>query len=102
MSFKTEYADHSTSIKDLGGDVSKLTRAAKGLVEGDLVALAWGAHTKRTQKLKVRDVQSVVEAFAGHPFRGDSGSELVGASCCCTCTPACCCTASAVVDSVAA
>jgi hypothetical protein len=102
MGFKADYRDFNTPLKDLGADVSKLTAKAGTLLEGDLVALAWGQNTTNTEKLGVRDLQSVVDAFAGHPFRGRNNSELVGSSCCCTCTPACCCTAAAVVDSVAA
>lgn len=95
--FREQYDDFGTPIQDLGGDASKLTDAASQLVEGDLVALAWGRITDRSEQLSVRDVQSVVEAFQGHPFRGGANAGVVGAACCCTCTPACCCTAGAVL-----
>lgn len=102
MSLRDDYSDFGTSISELGGDASKLTGPASNLSEGDLVALAWGNHTEATEKLGVRDIQSIVHAFEGHPFRGNANSEVVGASCCCTCTPACCCTAGAVVDTITA
>lgn len=97
VDLRAEYENFNTKIHELGGNASKLTAAAAELVEGDLIALAWGNHTERTEKMGVRDVQSIVDAFEGHPFRGNSNSEVVGASCCCTCTPACCCTAGAVI-----
>ncbi|UII21554.1 hypothetical protein [Fulvivirga ligni] len=93
------YQDFNVPITDLleGGDAHILTDAAKQLVEGDLVALAWRNITPRTEKLGVRDLQSIEEAFASHSLYGTSKSPVVGASCCCTCTPACCCTAAAVI-----
>lgn len=94
------YKDFNNSITELGGKNDVLTPAASKLLEGDLIALAWGNNTTRTESLVVRDVQSIVEAFGAHPFHGKSTSELVGVGCCCTCTPACCCTAAAVVDNV--
>lgn len=99
--FAKDYADFGTPITSLGGDNGKLTSAASQLLEGDLVALAWGNHTARTEALAVRDVQSIEEAFRAHPFHGSHDAATVGAGCCCTCTPACCCTAGAVVDTVA-
>ena len=95
----SDYQDFNTSIGDLlqGQNASILTDEAKNLVEGDLVALAWNNHTPRTEKLKVRDLQSIEEAFSKHNLFGSSSAPVVGASCCCTCTPACCCTAAAVV-----
>ncbi|MBD3628754.1 hypothetical protein [Cyclobacterium sp.] len=94
------YEDFNTPIGELleGHDVSILTDEAKKLVEGDLVALAWKNHTPRTEKLGVRDLQSIEEAFSKHSLFGSSNSPVVGAACCCcTCTPACCCTAAAVI-----
>ncbi len=98
---KFDPQDLGTPITDFleKQDVAKLTDPAKKLIEGDLVALAWRNHTKRTQGLTWRDLVSIEDAFASHPFRGSASSELVGASCCCTCTPACCCTAVAVTNS---
>lgn len=93
------YDDFNTPISELleGHDASILTDAAKNLLEGDLVALAWKNHTPRTEKLGVRDLQSIEEAFSNHSLFGSSKAPVVGASCCCTCTPACCCTAAAVI-----
>ncbi len=98
--FSKDYGDFSVPITDLGGDNGKLTPAASKLMEGDLVAMAWGNHTPRTEGLVVRDLQSIDEAFSAHPFKGHSKAAMVGSSCCCSCCP-CCCTASAVVDTVA-
>lgn len=99
MSKVTDYPDFKNPITSLleGGDVNILTDAAKNLLEGDLVALAWRNHTPRTEKLTVRDLNSIEEAFSNHSLFGGSTSPVVGASCCCTCTPACCCTAAAVI-----
>jgi hypothetical protein len=99
MSKLNDYKDFNNSISDLleGGDVSILTDAAKELLEGDLIALAWKNHTPRTEKLGVRDLNSIEEAFSKHSLYGGSTQPVVGAACCCTCTPACCCTAAAVV-----
>lgn len=99
MSSIKDYKDFKNPITDLleGGDVNLLTDAAKQLLEGDLIALAWKVNTERTGKLNVRDLNSIEEAFQRHSLRGSSDSPLVGSSCCCTCTPACCCTAAAVV-----
>jgi len=93
-------ADYATPITDFleGNDVDLLTDAAKKLTEGDLVALAWRNQTKRTEKLGVRDLVSIEQAFSNHSFRGRADSDLVGSSCCCTCTPACCCTAVSVTE----
>lgn len=93
------YKDFNNPITDLleGHDATILSDAAKGLLEGDLVALAWKNHTPRTEKLTPRDLQSIEEAFANHSVHGSSKAPVVGASCCCTCTPACCCTAAAVI-----
>ncbi|TAI61218.1 hypothetical protein CWO89_36375 [Bradyrhizobium sp. Leo170] len=96
--FESDYTDFNTPITGLGADASKLTTAASKLLEGDLIALSWGNHTTRTESLTVRDIQSIEEAFAAHPFHGDSRSGLVGAPPCCCCTAPCCCTAGAVVD----
>ncbi len=95
----TDYRDFDNPITDLleGNDASALTAAAKGLLEGDLIALAWGNNTSRTEKLGVRDLQSIEEAFKNHSLHGGSSDPVVGAGCCCTCTPACCCTAAAVI-----
>jgi hypothetical protein len=99
MSNLKDYADFKNPISNLleGGDVNILTDAAKNLMEGDLVALAWKNHTPRTEKLTVRDLNSIEEAFSKHRLYGSSTSPVVGAACCCTCTPACCCTAVAVI-----
>ena len=96
------YSELSTPITDFleGDDVGILTAAAAKLKEGDLVALAWNNRTLATEKLTVRDLVSIEDAFRNHSFRGNSRSELVGSSCCCTCTPACCCTAVAVAEPV--
>lgn len=75
-----------------------LTGNAKNLTVGDLVAMGWKQHTKSSETLGLRDLNSIEEAFSSHPLHGSSTSELVGAACCCTCTPACCCTAAAVVE----
>ncbi len=95
--------DLSTPITDFldKSDVELLTDAAKRLTEGDLVALAWKNHTVRTEALSVRDLVSIETAFQHHGFRGRADSELVGTSCCCTCTPACCCTAVTVTEPLA-
>ncbi len=92
--------DLSTPITDFleGNDIDILTDAAKRLTEGDLVALAWKNHTERTEALSIRDLVSIETAFQQHSFRGRADSELVGTSCCCTCTPACCCTAVTVTE----
>lgn len=99
MSSIKDYRDFNNPISSLleGGDVSILTDAAKKLMEGDLVALAWHNHTERTEKLTVRDLNSIEEAFQNHSLYGSAKDPVVGASCCCTCTPACCCTAAAVI-----
>jgi len=96
-----DYPDFKNPITNLleGDDVNILTEAAKDLLEGDLVALAWQNHTPRTEKLKVRDLESIEEAFRQHSLYGSSRSPVTGSSCCCTCTPACCCTAAAVIKS---
>ena len=59
-------ADYATPITDFleGNDVDLLTDAAKKLTEGDLVALAWRNQTKRTEKLGVRDLVSIEQAFS--------------------------------------
>lgn len=90
----------NTPITDFleGHDADVLTEPAKQLIEGDLVALAWRNHTERTEALSVRDLVSIEQAFINHSFRGRADSDLVGASCCCTCTPACCCTAVSVTE----
>ncbi len=81
-----------------GEDSSILTENARQLLEGDLYALAWKNNTVRTDKLNVRDLNSIEEAFRKHSLYGSSNSPVVGgACCCCTCTPACCCTAVAVL-----
>lgn len=77
--------------------LSLLTDGAKQLLEGDLYALAWKNHTVRTDSLSVRDLNSIEEAFSKHSLHGSSDAPVVGASCCCTCTPACCCTAVSVI-----
>lgn len=76
---------------------SLLSANAKQLLEGDLYALAWKNHTVRTEKLNVRDLNSIEEAFSKHSLHGSSSAPVVGSSCCCTCTPACCCTAVSVI-----
>lgn len=76
-------------------DGSLLTDRAKGLVEGDLYALAYNTYTPRVRDLTVRDLYSIEEARIKHELCGVT--ELTGSSCCCTCTPACCCTAVAVI-----
>ena len=93
-----DYLDFSKPITDLlGKEASLLTAEAKKLVEGDLIALAWKNHTANTEKLTVRDLHSIEEAFDKHTLTGGANAPVVGASCCCTCTPACCCTAAAVI-----
>ncbi|MCG8476328.1 MAG: hypothetical protein MI784_12745 [Cytophagales bacterium] len=94
-----DYPGFTTPINELleKKDFDILTDEAKKLLAGDLVALAWKQNTVRTEKLGVRDMLSIEEAFANHSFHGHSRSPLVGACCCCTCTPACCCTAAAVI-----
>nr|AEH57228.1 putative cyclodehydratase [Prochloron didemni P1-Palau] len=96
------YPDFNNSIISLleegGGDPSILTPAAKDLLEGDLVALAWHNNTERTEKLSVRDIYSIEEAFRTHGFYGSPDEPL--ATACCCCTPACCCCAAALVDTV--
>lgn len=74
-------------------DPKHLTPAAQKLTDGDLIALAWKNSTKATQNLSIRDIFSIQDAWAHSPYVGTAQSELVGSSCCCTCTPACCCTA---------
>ncbi len=97
----SDYDGFENPISDLLDDksYSMLTDNAKELLEGDLVALAWKNHTSRTDKLNIRDLVSIEDAFSSHSLRGDISSPVVGASCCCTCTPACCCTAVAVIKS---
>lgn len=99
MSNLKEYEDFKNPITNLleDGDSNLLTDAAKNLLEGDLIAIAWKNHTPRTEKLTVRDLNSIEEAFQNHNLYGSSGDPVVGAGCCCTCTPACCCTAAAVI-----
>lgn len=92
-----DYQDFSTPISSLlseGADL--LTDAAKKLVEGDLVALAWRNQTQRTAGLTTQDLFSIEQAFHKNSLYGDQ--TVAGASCCCTCTPACCCTAVAVIQ----
>jgi hypothetical protein len=96
----TDYEDFENPITNLlesEQGISTLTDAAKKLLEGDLIALAWKNNTPRTETLTVRDLQSIEEAFHKHSLYGSSTDPVVGASCCCTCTPACCCTAAAVI-----
>ncbi|MDQ1830787.1 hypothetical protein [Massilia scottii] len=100
----TEFADvenFNTPIADLleGDGFSMLTETAQQLLEGDLYALAWKNNTARTDALTVRDLTSIEEAFSQHSLHGTSTSPVVGAACCCTCTPACCCTAVSVIRS---
>lgn len=99
MSNLSDYPDFNTPITNLleGNESSILTDAAKGLLEGDLIALAWKNNTTRTEGLTVRDLQSIEEAFSNHSLTGSSSTPVVGLACCCTCTPACCCTAAAVI-----
>ncbi|MBJ7221957.1 MULTISPECIES: hypothetical protein [unclassified Brenneria] len=98
MASITDYPDFDNPITSLleGNDSSILTENALQLLEGDLIALSWKNHTVRTEKLNVRDLNSIEEAFSNHSLYGSSTSPVVGASCCCSCTP-CCCTAVAVV-----
>lgn len=100
MSNNFDDPSFATPITQLleGKDTEILTKAARELREGDLVALAWKNNTSRTEKLGVRDLLSIQEAFAKHSFTGSSTSQVVGGGCCCTCTPACCCTAVSVAD----
>ena len=95
----TDMDSFNTPIAELleGNDADVLSDAAKVLLEGDLMALAWKNNTARTEKLSVRDLYSIEEAFRQHSLMGSSTSPAVGAACCCTCTPACCCTAVAVI-----
>ncbi len=99
MASITNHSDFHNPITSLleGNDVSILTENARQLLEGDLYALAWKNHTNRTEKLTVRDLNSIEEAFSKHSLYGSSSTPAVGAGCCCTCTPACCCTAVAVL-----
>ncbi|MCG8476329.1 MAG: hypothetical protein MI784_12750 [Cytophagales bacterium] len=99
----TDYPGFTTPINELldKKDFDVLTDEAKNLLAGDLIALAWKHNTVRTEKLRVRDLQSIEEAFSNHSFFGNSRSPVVGiACCCCTCTPACCCTAASVIKAV--
>ncbi|MBW5892954.1 MULTISPECIES: hypothetical protein [Pectobacterium] len=93
-----DHPDFNNPITSLleGNGASILTEDARQLLEGDLLALSWKNHTVRTEKLTVRDLNSIEEAFGKHSLYGSSTSPVVGASCCCSCTP-CCCTAVAVV-----
>ncbi|WP_236975000.1 hypothetical protein [Membranihabitans maritimus] len=96
------YDDFNVPITDLldEKDADILTEEAKNLLEGDLLALAWKNHTPRTEKLVVRDLDSIEEAFSKSSLYGSATSPVVGGGCCCTCTPACCCCATAVIKNV--
>lgn len=94
-----DYPDFNNPITSLleGNGASILTENARQLLEGDLIALSWKNHTARTEKLTVRDINSIEEAFSKHSLYGSSDAPVVGGSCCC-CTAPCCCTAVAVVQ----
>ena len=107
---KLEHSQLAANYPDLGnsiislleegaGHASILTSAAKNLLEGDLLALAWHNNTERTEKLSVRDINSIEEAFRTDGFYGSptDGPLAVG---CCSCTCCCCCSAAALVDTV--
>ncbi|MBN3816047.1 hypothetical protein G3N57_05230 [Paraburkholderia sp. Se-20369] len=99
----TDLTDFNNPIANLLDNNAEafLTPAARQLLKGDLVALAWRNHTARTEQLTPRDLDSIEEAFRRHSLWGSANAPVVGSSCCCTCTPACCCTAVAVVKAAA-
>jgi hypothetical protein len=93
----SEYKSFNTPITTFLSEGSDLlTDAAKQLLEGDLIAIAWKNQTPRTIGLTTADLFSIEQAFQKNSLYGDQ--TVAGACCCCTCTPACCCTAVAVIQ----
>jgi hypothetical protein len=74
---------------------SKLTSAAQGLTENDLINLAWNRPTPRTEGLTVTDLNSITAAFEDQFPEGPIEATT---SCCCCCCPASCCSAASVTD----
>jgi len=98
MPYSKGYPDYHNPISDLlkGEEFNILTDDAKKLLEGDLVALSWKNSTPRTEKLTVRDLNSIEEAFNKSSYSEEVGALEGKACCCCSCTPCCCC-ATAVI-----
>jgi hypothetical protein len=78
-----------------GGEKGKLTRAAAKLTKRDLLILAAGSSAPSVDKLTVKDLHSITEAFENQ--RAAVSDLAAAGSCCSSSIVCCCCAASAPV-----